>query len=140
MPESFKVLIKELQSLGLNVRVLSEEDQEVEFKDDDDDVREMAKELGLEIEGPSVRGEADQKRGYGAEAEESEESDDDLDDIEREEEFDEEESPETADDFDEDDLDEDIEDIDEDPDWEEDSEDSDFETADDDDDDLKRSS
>jgi DNA-directed RNA polymerase subunit beta len=140
VPESFKVLIKELQSLGLNVRVLSEEDQEVEFKDDDDDVREMAKELGLEIEGPSVRGEADQKRGYGAEAEESEESDDDLDDIEREEEFDEEESPETADDFDEDDLDEDIEDIDEDPDWEEDSEDSDFETADDDDDDLKRSS
>lgn len=137
VPESFKVLIKELQSLGLNVRVLSEEDQEVEFKDDDDDVREMAKELGLEIEGPPVRGEVDQKRGYGAETEESEEPDDDLDDIEQEEELDGEDIPETADDFDEEDFDEDIDD---DPDWGEDSEDIDFATAEDDDDDLKRTS
>ena len=51
VPESFKVLIKELQSLGLDVHVLSEEDQEVELPDDDDDVSEMAKELGLEIQG-----------------------------------------------------------------------------------------
>ena len=48
VPEAFKVLIKELQSLGLDVKVLAEE-AEVEMKDDEDDVREMAKELGLEI-------------------------------------------------------------------------------------------
>ena len=37
VPESFKVLIKELQSLCLNVRVLDEEGNEIELKDDDDD-------------------------------------------------------------------------------------------------------
>ena len=34
IPEGFKVLIKELQSLGLNVKVLAEE-AEVELKDDE---------------------------------------------------------------------------------------------------------
>ena len=33
MPESFKVLIKELQSLALDVRVLSEENEEVHIED-----------------------------------------------------------------------------------------------------------
>lgn len=51
VPESFKVLIKELQSLGLDVRVLSEEKEEIMIGDEDEDVQEMAKELGLEIEG-----------------------------------------------------------------------------------------
>lgn len=51
VPESFKVLIKELQSLGLDVKVLTEEKQEIVIRDEEDDVREMAKELGLEIEG-----------------------------------------------------------------------------------------
>jgi len=50
VPESFKVLIKELQSLGLDVKVLTEEAQEIQIKEDDEDVKEMAKELGLEIE------------------------------------------------------------------------------------------
>ncbi|NLL53334.1 MAG: DNA-directed RNA polymerase subunit beta [Peptococcaceae bacterium] len=48
VPESFKVLIKELQSLALDVSVLSEEDQMVEIKDLDDDVTEMAQELGMD--------------------------------------------------------------------------------------------
>jgi DNA-directed RNA polymerase subunit beta len=48
VPESFKVLIKELQSLGLDVSVLSEEDQEIEIKDLDDDVTEVAHELGMD--------------------------------------------------------------------------------------------
>ncbi|MCL6589687.1 MAG: DNA-directed RNA polymerase subunit beta [Firmicutes bacterium] len=50
VPESFKVLIKELQSLGLDVKVLTEEAQEIQIKEEDEDVREMAKELGLEID------------------------------------------------------------------------------------------
>ena len=37
VPESFKVLVKELQSLCLNVTVLDEQGQEIELKDDDDD-------------------------------------------------------------------------------------------------------
>jgi DNA-directed RNA polymerase subunit beta len=53
VPESFKVLIKELQSLCLDVKVLTEEDQEIQIKEEDEDVKEMAKELGLEIEAPT---------------------------------------------------------------------------------------
>ena len=37
VPESFKVLVKELQSLGLNVRVLSEEEGEVTIREDEED-------------------------------------------------------------------------------------------------------
>ena len=41
IPESFKVLIKELQSLGLDVKVLDQDNQEIDLKqnfDDDDDM------------------------------------------------------------------------------------------------------
>ena len=41
IPESFKVLIKELQSLGLDVKVLDQDEQEIDLKqnfDDDDDI------------------------------------------------------------------------------------------------------
>ena len=41
VPESFKVLIKELQSLALDVKVLDKDDQEIDLKqtfDDDEDV------------------------------------------------------------------------------------------------------
>lgn len=52
VPESFKVLIKELQSLGLDVRVLGEESQEIEIKEEDEeDISEMARELGIDIRG-----------------------------------------------------------------------------------------
>ena len=51
VPESFKVLIKELQSLGLDVKVLSDSDEEIKIKEQDDDVSETAKELGIDISG-----------------------------------------------------------------------------------------
>jgi DNA-directed RNA polymerase subunit beta len=51
VPESFKVLIKELQSIGLDVKVLSEDAQEILIRDSDDDVHETAKELELNIGG-----------------------------------------------------------------------------------------
>lgn len=42
IPESFKVLIKELQSLALDVKVLSEEDDEIEIKESvDDDIEDI---------------------------------------------------------------------------------------------------
>ena len=37
VPESFKVLVKELQSLCLDVRVLDKDGAEIELKDDEDD-------------------------------------------------------------------------------------------------------
>ena len=49
VPESFKVLIKELQSLCLDVRVLSEDDKEIEIREVDEDVTETAKELGIDL-------------------------------------------------------------------------------------------
>ncbi len=50
VPESFKVLIKELQSLGLDVKVLSEDDREIEIKEAEEDITETAKELGIDIQ------------------------------------------------------------------------------------------
>lgn len=50
VPESFKVLIKELQSLALDVKVLSEENEEIALKELDDDEDEM-EELSVNIEG-----------------------------------------------------------------------------------------
>lgn len=50
VPESFKVLIKELQSLGLDVKVLSEDEQEIIIKEADDDINEAAREYGLDMQ------------------------------------------------------------------------------------------
>ena len=80
IPESFKVLIKELQSLCLDVKVLTEEDQEIEVKesiDIDDDAKEF--ELDVidnlhEVEESSIVEEID--------AFDSDEDEDDMDDIE----------------------------------------------------------
>jgi DNA-directed RNA polymerase subunit beta len=49
VPESFKVLVKELQSLGLDVKVLSETEEEVEIKETEEDITESARDLGLEL-------------------------------------------------------------------------------------------
>jgi DNA-directed RNA polymerase subunit beta len=50
IPESFKVLIKEMQSLGLDVRVLASDDREIEIHDTDEDIAETAKELGIDLD------------------------------------------------------------------------------------------
>ncbi len=49
IPESFKVLLKELQSLCLNVEVLSSDGIAVEMRDTDDDVYRAAEELGIDL-------------------------------------------------------------------------------------------
>jgi DNA-directed RNA polymerase subunit beta len=43
VPESFKVLIKELQSLGMDVKILSGDEKEIELRDteDDDDLQQV---------------------------------------------------------------------------------------------------
>ncbi|MEI6373796.1 MAG: DNA-directed RNA polymerase subunit beta [Actinomycetes bacterium] len=49
IPESFKVLVKEMQSLCLNVEVLSSEGLAIEMKDSDDEVFRAAEELGIDL-------------------------------------------------------------------------------------------
>ncbi len=49
IPESFKVLVKEMQSLCLNVEVLSGDGVAIEMRDSDDDVFRAAEELGIDL-------------------------------------------------------------------------------------------
>jgi len=51
VPEGFKVLIKELQSLALDVRILAGDDHEILIKDNDNEgnEKEKARELGLDL-------------------------------------------------------------------------------------------
>ena len=75
MPESFKVLIKELQALALDIRVLDENHQEIEIRelDDEDDDLDDALPAGHE-----PLPEDDEEFGEGAAAE-NEEGGADLD-------------------------------------------------------------
>jgi DNA-directed RNA polymerase subunit beta len=59
IPESFKVLLKEMQSLSLDVHVLSDEGREVEVREEDDELLRAAEELGIDLSPASVRGAAD---------------------------------------------------------------------------------
>ena len=49
IPESFKVLVKEMQSLCLNVEVLSQDGTSIELKDAEEDVFRAAEELGIDL-------------------------------------------------------------------------------------------
>jgi DNA-directed RNA polymerase subunit beta len=49
IPESFKVLIKEMQSLALNVEVRSSTGEEIELRETDEDVFRAAEELGIDL-------------------------------------------------------------------------------------------
>jgi len=49
IPESFKVLLKEMQSLCLNVEVLSSDGTSIEMKESDDEVYRAAEELGIDL-------------------------------------------------------------------------------------------
>jgi len=49
IPESFKVLVKEMQSLCLNVEVLSSEGIAIEMRDTDEEVFRAAEELGINL-------------------------------------------------------------------------------------------
>ena len=71
VPESFKVLIKELQSLALDVKVLSEESEEIEILEDDEDDSQ----LDVNIEGHETQEEEEE------EIPEEEMDDFDIDDI-----------------------------------------------------------
>jgi DNA-directed RNA polymerase subunit beta len=71
IPESFKVLLKEMQSLALDVKVVSDEGANTDMRDEEDDLLRAAEELGIDLSG--VRGPA------GGAADEEMESEDDTD-------------------------------------------------------------
>jgi DNA-directed RNA polymerase subunit beta len=61
IPESFKVLMKEMQSLCLNVEVLDNDGREIEMHEFDDEIYRTAEELGIDISRPE-RGSDDDDR------------------------------------------------------------------------------
>src|SRR5256884_2498811 len=79
IPESFKVLLKEMQSLALDVNVRSEEGTGVEIRDEDDDLLRAAEELGIDLSGvraqrPGAADESEEKieaEGDGGQTDES---------------------------------------------------------------------
>ncbi|MBR3623170.1 MAG: DNA-directed RNA polymerase subunit beta, partial [Selenomonadaceae bacterium] len=85
IPESFKVLIKELQSIGLDIKVLSEDAKEITIRDeDDDDIGEKAKNLDLDVDGvnpePEEPKETDETDSYDSDDDDGDISDLDISD------------------------------------------------------------
>jgi DNA-directed RNA polymerase subunit beta len=80
VPESFKVLIKEMQSLGLDVKILSEDAHEIEIRESDEDVSEAARdyELDVSVAAPAQPA-AVASGGRSEEAEEEDEGEEALD-------------------------------------------------------------
>lgn len=84
VPESFKVLIKELQSIGLDVKILTEDAQEILIRDTEDDIHETAKELDFNLGDEALMKRLpDQKQEYRVDDAE-EDGNDDLEPIEDE--------------------------------------------------------
>src|SRR5438067_1873124 len=71
IPESFKVLLKEMQSLALDVNVLSDEGRTVEVREEDDELLRAAEELGIDLSPGSLRAAA--REPTAEEAEEGQE-------------------------------------------------------------------
>ncbi len=69
IPESFKVLLKEMQSLALDVNVVSEEGTRAEMREEDDDLLRAAEELGIDLSG--VRATDGQAADEGVETEDA---------------------------------------------------------------------
>ncbi|HHW01946.1 MAG TPA: DNA-directed RNA polymerase subunit beta [Thermoanaerobacterales bacterium] len=76
IPEAFKVLIKELQSLCLDVKILSEDAKEIEIKETDDDDEEQPLDVNMEGMEDEVQPDKDyEEHEEGDEEEEPEEPD-----------------------------------------------------------------
>jgi len=65
VPESFKVLMKEMQALCINVEVLGDDGREIEMRDLDDDIHRTMEDLGIDISRPE-RGSDDDDRQRAA--------------------------------------------------------------------------
>jgi DNA-directed RNA polymerase subunit beta len=65
IPESFKVLIKEMQALCLDVLVLDEEGREVEIRELDEDAFRTTESLGIDLSRPERGGEDEESAQVG---------------------------------------------------------------------------
>ena len=65
VPESFKVLMKEMQALCINVEVLGDDGREIEMRDLDEDIHRTMEDLGIDISRPE-RGSDDDDRQRAA--------------------------------------------------------------------------
>jgi len=77
IPESFKVLIKELQSLGLDIKILSDEDEEIEIKESVDD----GEDLELNLSNENIIGDLNKNDLLADEMIEENLDDEDLSDV-----------------------------------------------------------
>jgi DNA-directed RNA polymerase subunit beta len=68
IPESFKVLMKEMQSLCLNVEVLDDGGREIEMHEFDEEIYRTAEELGIDISRPERGSDDDDRDRRGARA------------------------------------------------------------------------
>jgi DNA-directed RNA polymerase subunit beta len=78
IPESFKVLLKEMQSLALDVNVVSEEGQRAEMRDEDDDLLRAAEELGIDLSGVRVEEDSAEPEAPPADPPDDDEDEDDA--------------------------------------------------------------
>ena len=62
VPESFKVLMKEMQALCINVEVLGDDGREIEMRDLDDDIHRTMEDLGIDISRPERGSDDDESR------------------------------------------------------------------------------
>ena len=67
IPESFKVLIKEMQSLGLNVEVLSKAGEEIHIREIAEDAYRTTEQLGISLARPERGSDMDEGRRFGGE-------------------------------------------------------------------------
>ena len=75
MPESFKVLLKEMQSLALDVRPMRSDGRDVSVSEEDDELIRAAVELGVDLSADRIRGEGD------ADIDEADVMEDDTDEV-----------------------------------------------------------
>ena len=86
VPEGFKVLVKELEALGLDIRLYTHDDKEVELKEDIDDSTSFSNIENKSLHEENVVDENELSDGYTEESSDDEDSEDDklFDDLDDE--------------------------------------------------------
>ena len=77
VPEGFKVLVKELEALGLDIRLYTQDDKEIELKEDIDDSTSFSNIENKSLSEDSVIDENELSDGYTEESSDDEYSEDD---------------------------------------------------------------
>ena len=78
VPEGFKVLVKELQSLGLDIRLYNQDDKEIELKEDIDEASTFSSIENKSFAEDTITDEGELADGYIEESEEKDEDDEEI--------------------------------------------------------------